>query len=133
LTVTSSTPSSSLLGYSHIVRYNSRLYHVQTEDSGLDNPHITTHLFLNGMLMATLRCGYAGMLSVTDLEPQVCKLMQEQHRAMIRQLRRGELDGLIRAQAGTLRVVGGRFGTELSFNYFFAGINLSERYGAGGR
>lgn len=89
-------------GHSHIIRYRSRLYHVQSDDLGLDNPFITTHLFLNGNLVATLRCGYAGMLSLSDLEERICTLMQDQHKEMMRQLSRGELDQLVVSSAGSL-------------------------------
>ena len=35
-------------GYNHNVKYKEGVYHIQTEDSGLDNPHIITHLFIGG-------------------------------------------------------------------------------------
>ena len=42
-----------LHGYNHNVRYRNRIYHVQTEDSGVDNPHIYTHLFHGGVILAS--------------------------------------------------------------------------------
>ena len=35
---------SPILGYNHNVRYRGLIFHVQTEDSGLMNPHLFTHL-----------------------------------------------------------------------------------------
>ena len=49
---------SPLLGYNHNIRYNGRLYHVQTEDSGVNNPHIFTHLFHGGTILASHRSDY---------------------------------------------------------------------------
>ena len=53
--VTSMKPRSPVLGYNHNVRYAERLWHVQTEDSGVGNPHIFTHLFHDGTILATKR------------------------------------------------------------------------------
>ena len=46
---------SPVLGYNHNVRYAGRLWHVQTEDSGVQNPHLFTHLFHDGTILATKR------------------------------------------------------------------------------
>ena len=39
---------SPLLGYNTNVRHKGKLYHIQTEDSGINHPHIITHLFADG-------------------------------------------------------------------------------------
>src|SRR5262245_53745436 len=36
------------VGFNNNVKYKEHVYHVQTEDSGLDKPHIITHLFADG-------------------------------------------------------------------------------------
>ena len=41
-------PPSPLLGYNTNVRHKGKLYHIQTEDSGVNRPHIITHLFADG-------------------------------------------------------------------------------------
>ncbi|MBW2534946.1 MAG: hypothetical protein JRI55_25865, partial [Deltaproteobacteria bacterium] len=92
-----------LRGYNHNIRYNVRVYHVQTEDSGLDNPHVITHLFLDGMIVSTLRKSYVGLLSSPELDATVRSLMQQQHKAMLIHLRRGDLDGRITGLVGSLR------------------------------
>ena len=35
-------------GFNHNIKHKGKLYHVQTEDSGVNNPHIITHLFVGG-------------------------------------------------------------------------------------
>jgi hypothetical protein len=35
-------------GFNHNIKYKGKVYHVQTEDSGVNNPHIITHLFVGG-------------------------------------------------------------------------------------
>ena len=39
---------SPLLGYNNNVRHKNRVFHIQTEDSGVNHPHIITHLFMDG-------------------------------------------------------------------------------------
>ena len=39
---------SPLLGYNNNVRHKNRQFHIQTEDSGVNHPHIITHLFMDG-------------------------------------------------------------------------------------
>jgi hypothetical protein len=82
---------SPVLGYNHNVRYAQRLWHVQTEDSGVQNPHIFTHLFHDGTILATKRIDYDPSTDV----PVVQKLMQAQHKAMLRDLKQGAFDDKI--------------------------------------
>src|SRR6516162_2298594 len=79
---------SPVLGYNHNVRYADRLWHVQTEDSGAANPHIFTHLFHDGTILATKRLDYDPASEVMAVQ----KLMQTQHKAMLRELKGGAFD-----------------------------------------
>jgi hypothetical protein len=79
---------SPVLGYNHNVRYAGRLWHVQTEDSGVQNPHIFTHLFHDGTILATKRIDYDASSEVGVVQ----KLMQAQHKAMLRELKAGSFD-----------------------------------------
>ena len=79
---------SPILGYNHNVRYAGRLWHIQTEDSGVNNPRIFTHLFHEGTILATGRGDYDATLEV----PAVQKLMQEQHKQLLRELKNGAFD-----------------------------------------
>ena len=84
-------PRSPVLGYNHNVRYAGRLWHVQTEDSGVNNPHIFTHLFHEGTILATKRVDYDPSSEVAVVQ----KLMQAQHKAMLRDLKQGAFDDKI--------------------------------------
>src|SRR5262249_9392213 len=79
---------SPVLGYNHNVRYAGRLWHVQTEDSGAQNPHIFTHLFHDGTILATKRTDYDPTSDVSVVQ----KLMQVQHKNMLRELKAGAFD-----------------------------------------
>jgi hypothetical protein len=79
---------SPLVGYNTNVRHKSKLYHIQTEDSGVSHPHIITHLFADGgRIVASKKTGYAQHVGAETLHEIVKKLMQEQHKAMFIALR----------------------------------------------
>ncbi|MFZ3121795.1 MAG: hypothetical protein WA104_00255 [Thermodesulfovibrionales bacterium] len=42
-----------LVGYNNNVTYKGKVYHVQTEDSGLNNPVIVTLLYFKGTILAS--------------------------------------------------------------------------------
>jgi hypothetical protein len=79
---------SPLVGYNTNVRHKGKLFHIQTEDSGINHPHVITHLFADGgRIVASRKTAYAEHLGAKDLQSIVKKLMQEQHKAMFIELR----------------------------------------------
>src|SRR4029079_16315179 len=79
---------SPLLGYNTNVRHKGKLYHIQAEDSGVNHPHIITHLFADGgRIIASKKTAYAQYVGSENLQEIVKKLMQEQHKAMFIALR----------------------------------------------
>jgi hypothetical protein len=79
---------SPLVGYNTNVRHKGKLYHIQTEDSGVSHPHIITHLFADGgRIVSSKKTNYAQHVSAPNLHEVVKKLMQEQHKAMFIALR----------------------------------------------
>ncbi|MFO0688672.1 MAG: hypothetical protein U0900_08185 [Myxococcota bacterium] len=88
------------LGFNTNFRHRDVLFHVQTEDSGRANPHVITHLFHGGNIIASVKSDYSDLLEEADLEGAVRKLMENQHKAMLKQLSRGEFDRAIRERLG---------------------------------
>jgi hypothetical protein len=76
-------PRSPLLGYNHNVKYGGQIFHVQTEDSGPANPHLFTHLFYEGSILASKRVQYDPAAS----EDEVRAMMQSQHKAILKELK----------------------------------------------
>lgn len=97
-----STRREPLVGYNHNLRYKSRIYHVQTEDSGLDAPHIDSHLFFQGTILSSRRTDYSELARDPDHTERVVQLMREQHKELMRELLRGELDAKIAAVLGSV-------------------------------
>ena len=79
-------------GYNHNVRHHGHVFHVQTEDSGGKNPHIETHVFYEGIIISSRRTPYADYLSEANPDAAVRRLMQDQHKALLKDLRGGALD-----------------------------------------
>jgi len=80
------------LGYNHNIPHRGRLYHVQTEDSGLAKSHIFTHVFYDGTIVASNKVDYKLKLESENLDAVIIGLMQDSHKSMIRQLRSGTFD-----------------------------------------
>lgn len=97
---------SPILGFNHNVRYHGRIYHVQTEDSGVSHNRVFTHLFFEGTIIASKRYDYNEDVS----EDQVRLLMQNQHKAILKELKLAAYDEKIlsffgsRGQLGFLDV-----------------------------
>lgn len=87
------------LGFNNNVKHGGQVFHVQTEDSGLDKPHIVTHLFADGgRIIKSHKRSYAQMVTRDDVGDRVKTLMKGQHMEMVLMLREGRFDGII---AGT--------------------------------
>jgi hypothetical protein len=81
-------PRSPILGYNHNVKYGGHVFHVQTEDSGPGNPHLFTHLFFEGSILASKRTQYDPDAS----EDEVRGMMQSQHKAILKELKHADYD-----------------------------------------
>ncbi len=93
-----------LTGFNTNIKYRGEVFHVQTEDSGLRNPVITTLLYRGGVILASKKTNYkelipedTGSIS-TFLREKIKQLMTEQHRSMISDLFSGRFDGIITGQ-----------------------------------
>jgi hypothetical protein len=83
-----------LTGFNHNVTHRGKVYHVQTEDSGIANPHIITHLFVGGNIIASKRTSYANIVKAERISEIVRDLMEEQHKEMLRNLVSGLYDSV---------------------------------------
>jgi hypothetical protein len=86
---------SPLLGYNNNVRHKNRVFHIQTEDSGVKHPHIITHLFMDGgRILKSIKRSYAEHVGADKMQDTVKQMMKEQHKAMFISLRDGQFDHL---------------------------------------
>ncbi len=84
---------SPLVGYNTNVRHKGKLYHIQTEDSGVKRPHVITQLFADGgRIIASEKTSYEEHVKAENLAAIVKELMQAQHKRVFIALRDGEYD-----------------------------------------
>jgi hypothetical protein len=87
---------SPLLGYNNNVRHKNRVFHIQTEDSGVKHPHIITHLFMDGgRILKSVKTSYAEHLEADGMSETVKQMMKAQHKAMFIALRDGQFDHIV--------------------------------------
>ena len=89
-----------LPGFNTNVRHGGVLFHVQTEDSGKSHPHVITHLYHGGTILASEKSSYAEHTDSPDLSGRVRELMDAQHHAMLKRLGTGDLDDQIEQRLG---------------------------------
>jgi hypothetical protein len=84
---------SPLLGFNNNVKHRGKLFHIQTEDSGVKHPHVITHLFMDGgRILKTVKTSYAQHIGNEKLAEVVRDLMKQQHKMMFIALRDGQFD-----------------------------------------
>jgi hypothetical protein len=84
------------MGYNNNIRYADQVFHVQTEDSGLDQPHIVTQLFADGgRIIKSHKRSYEQHVARPDVAEFVRGLMKSQHLEMVMALREGRFDAII--------------------------------------
>ncbi len=88
------------VGFNNNMKYKGAEYHVQTEDSGLQRPHIITHLFADGgRVIKSHKRDYAPHVNREDVAVYVRGLMKAQHMEMVLALRDGKFDEIIAGRA----------------------------------
>lgn len=88
------------VGFNNNIKWNGLVFHIQTEDSGLDRPHIITHLFADGgRIIKSHKRSYASEVQRDDVAMYVRALMKGQHMEMAIMLREGRFDEVIAGRA----------------------------------
>jgi hypothetical protein len=82
-----------ITGYNTDVRHGNRVFHVQTEDKGLSNPKIETLIYVGGEILDSYRSSYEDLTVAPPVTESVIQSrMDEQHRAVIRDIKQGKYD-----------------------------------------
>jgi len=77
-------------GFNTDVDHAGQVFHVQTEDKGLDNPVIETLIYSGGAILTSRRVSYADLLaSDGPSDEAVQRRIEEQHAALIGEVRSG--------------------------------------------
>jgi hypothetical protein len=82
------------------VLYRGKQFHVQTEDSGRANPHIISHVYHGGTIIASEKSSYGDRVDAEELDIKVRAKIELQHTTMLKRLTGGELDEVIDERLG---------------------------------
>ena len=81
-----------ITGFNTDVKYRGVVYHVQTEDKGTTNPLIETLIYKGGEILGSRRLPYSDLVQNAEDEAAITKLMEDQHKGMILEIKRGKFD-----------------------------------------
>jgi hypothetical protein len=81
-----------ITGFNTDIKHNDKVYHIQTEDKGLQNPYIESLVYVGGEILASKKTSYAEQIKTGIDEKWISGLMEQQHRTMIAAIKRGRLD-----------------------------------------
>ena len=82
-----------ITGFNTDIRHNEKVYHIQTEDKGLQNPYIESLVYVGGEILASKKTSYADQVKEGGADEKwIGNLMEQQHRTMIAAIKRGRLD-----------------------------------------
>ena len=82
------------------VLYRGKQFHVQTEDSGRANPHIISHVYHGGTIIASEKSEYGDRVDTEELDIKVRAQIEFQHKSMLKRLTSGALDAVIKERLG---------------------------------
>ena len=81
-----------ITGFNTDIKHNEKVYHIQTEDKGLQNPYIESLVYVGGEILASKKTSYAEQVKTGVDEKWIGSLMEQQHRTMIAAIKRGRFD-----------------------------------------
>jgi hypothetical protein len=79
-------------GFNTDVEHDGRVYHVQTEDKGVDNPIIETLVYRGGEILAALRSSYADLKAKGFPEAEIGNRIETQHNQVLLDVRAGKFE-----------------------------------------
>ncbi|MGB9716115.1 MAG: hypothetical protein ACPL1G_06895 [Thermodesulfovibrionales bacterium] len=77
-------------GFNTNLPYEGEIYHIQTEDKGIENPKIITCIYSKGKIIASEQINYTDISSCSDCKEKVRRLMASQHIKMMKYLIEGK-------------------------------------------
>lgn len=88
-----------ITGFNTDIDFEGVVYHVQTEDKGLENPIILSLVYDRGTILASKRSPYDDLLESGFDETELTERLQKQHKLMCAAVRAGRLADLMEMTA----------------------------------
>lgn len=88
-----------ITGFNTDIEHNGVVYHVQTEDKGLDTPLILSLVYDRGTILASKRTPYDDLIASGFNEKVLAEKLQKQHKLICAAVKSGRIDDLIKMTA----------------------------------
>jgi len=82
-------------GFNTDVQHEGRVYHVQTEDRGEENPVLESLVYIGGTIVAKKATPYSDRLQQGATEDVIASLLRRQHQVIIAAIKAGRIEDLI--------------------------------------
>jgi len=89
-----------ITGYNTDVEYNGVVYHVQTEDKGLQSPIILSLVYIKGAILASKRAPYDDLIASGFDKQVLAERLQRQHKLICAAVLAGRIEDLKRMSDG---------------------------------
>src|SRR5918912_1675513 len=85
-----------ITGFNTDVEHEGTVYHVQTEDKGLDSPLILSLVYVGGAILASKRSPYDDLIAKGFDERELADRLNRQHKLICAAIRAGRIEDLRR-------------------------------------
>lgn len=83
-----------ITGFNTDIEHNGTVYHVQTEDKGLDTPIILSLVYVGGTILASKRAPYADLIEQGFSDEVLAERLKRQHKLICAAINSGRIDDL---------------------------------------
>ena len=83
-----------ITGYNTDVEHDGVVYHVQTEDKGLESPIVLSLVYSGGAILAAKRAAYDDLIAAGFQEAKLAERLKRQHRLICAAIHAGRIDEL---------------------------------------
>ncbi|MGQ9672105.1 MAG: hypothetical protein ACUVV5_03100 [Candidatus Aminicenantales bacterium] len=81
-----------MTGFNSEVKRKGVTFHVQTQDVGLPTKCIESLVYKSGKLLSSRKTFYTPLLGSADLREKVQQMMEDQHKAILKEIDEGKFD-----------------------------------------
>jgi hypothetical protein len=82
-----------ITGFNTDVDFEGRIFHVQTEDKGVENPVVESLVYTGGEIVTSRRASYGDLLKSPEYsDAELARRMESQHQTIIREIMSGRFD-----------------------------------------
>lgn len=85
-----------ITGFNTDVTHEGRVYHVQTEDRGTENPCLESLVYVGGTIIAKKRTSYKDELGKGATEDMIASRLKRQHQVIIAAIKAGRIEDLVK-------------------------------------